>query len=446
MPDEDIERILVVSAHPDDVDFGAAGSVAVWTDAGIEVSYCIATDGEAGGRHTGIGPLELAELRRVEQTAAAKVVGVTDLTFLGYPDGRLVASLDLRRDITRVIRRVRPQRVLCQPPERNYQRIFASHPDHLACGDATLAAVYPDARNPFSHPELLDDEGLEPWEVREVYLTTGGADSSAVFVDITDTVDRKIEALLCHVSQMPDPEGTEARIRQWAAATVGRAGWPVGRFAEGFLARPHVMPTRLLVVRHGQSTWNSEGRWQGQADPPLSPLGEQQARDAAHHLARQATSDDSIDAVWSSDLQRAVRTAEIVAAALGLEVRLDNRLRERDAGEWQGLTRDEIEAEWPGFLAAGERPPGFEHDDALLVRVRAIVDQITGAQPGQSVLVVAHGGVVRTLERALGDDNRGLLPNLGGRWFAVDGRGAEPTLGARVLLLDEAEVTTPGQI
>ncbi len=235
MPDEDIERILVVSAHPDDVDFGAAGSVAVWTDAGIEVSYCIATDGEAGGRHTGIGPLELAELRRLEQTAAAKVVGVTDLTFLGYPDGRLVASLDLRCDITRAIRRSRPQRVVCQSPERNYQRIFGSHPDHLACGDATLAAVYPDARNPFAHPELLDDEGLEPWEVREVYITTGAADTSDVFVDITETVDRKIEALLSHASQMPDPEGTEARIRAWGAGTAERGGLRAGRFAEGFL-------------------------------------------------------------------------------------------------------------------------------------------------------------------------------------------------------------------
>jgi LmbE family N-acetylglucosaminyl deacetylase len=238
MPDEDIERILVVSAHPDDVDFGAAGSVARWTDAGIEVSYCIVTDGEAGGRHTGIGPLELAGARRVEQTAAAKVVGVTDLTFLGYPDGRLVSSLDLRRDITRAIRRVRPQRVLCQPPERNYQRIFASHPDHLASGDATLAAVYPDARNPFAHPELLEEEGLEPWEVHEVYLTTGGADPSDEFVDITETIDRKIEALLSHVSQMPDPEGTEARIRAWGAATAERAGLPAGRFAEGFLRVP----------------------------------------------------------------------------------------------------------------------------------------------------------------------------------------------------------------
>ena len=168
MHDEDIERILIVTAHPDDVDFGAAGSVARWTDAGIEVAYCIATDGEAGGRHTGIGPAELADIRRVEQTNAAKVVGVTDLTFLGYPDGRLESSLDLRRDITRAIRRVRPQRVLCQSPERNFARIYAGHPDHLVCGDSTLSAVYPDARNPFAHPELLD-EGYEPWVVHEVY-------------------------------------------------------------------------------------------------------------------------------------------------------------------------------------------------------------------------------------------------------------------------------------
>jgi LmbE family N-acetylglucosaminyl deacetylase len=238
MQDDGIERILVVSAHPDDVDFGAAGSVARWTDVGIDVAYCIATDGEAGGRHTGIGPAELADLRRVEQTAAAKVVGVTELAFLGYPDGRLTPSLDLRRDITRVIRTVRPQRVVCQSPDRNYQRIFASHPDHLACGDATLAAVYPDARNPFAHPELLDDEGLAPWEVSEVYLTTGTGTETDVFVDITDTVDRKIEALLSHTSQMPDPEGTSARIRAWASGTAERAGLPAGRLAEGFLRVP----------------------------------------------------------------------------------------------------------------------------------------------------------------------------------------------------------------
>jgi LmbE family N-acetylglucosaminyl deacetylase len=232
MRDDEIERILVVIAHPDDVDFGAAGSVARWTDAGIDVAYCILTDGEAGGRHTGMGPDELADVRRVEQTNAAKVVGVTDLTFLGYPDGRLVPSIELRRDITRAIRRFRPDRVLCPSPERNYQRIYASHPDHLVCGDATLSAVYPDARNPFAHRELLD-EGYEPWVAREVYLMT--ASDPDVFVDVTDTLERKVEALRCHVSQMPDPVGIEERVRTWAEAMTAAAGFPSGRLSEGFL-------------------------------------------------------------------------------------------------------------------------------------------------------------------------------------------------------------------
>ncbi len=232
MDDQEVQRILVITAHPDDVDFGAAGSVARWTDMGIEVAYCIATDGEAGGRHSGIGPDELADLRRVEQANAAKVVGVTDLTFLGYPDGRLVPSLDLRRDLTREIRRFRPDRVLCQSPERNFQRIYASHPDHLACGDCALAAVYPDARNPFAHPELLD-EGYEPWVAREVYVMSAG--DADTFVHITDTVERKIDALRSHVSQMPDPEGVDARIRAWAEATARQAGFAPGALAEGFV-------------------------------------------------------------------------------------------------------------------------------------------------------------------------------------------------------------------
>jgi LmbE family N-acetylglucosaminyl deacetylase len=230
--DAEVQRILVITAHPDDVDFGAAGSIAHWTDMGIEVAYCIATDGEAGGRHSGIGPEELADLRRVEQANAAKVVGVTDLTFLGYPDGRLVTSLELRRDLAREIRRFRPDRVLCQSPERNFQRIYASHPDHLACGDAALAAVYPDARNPFAHPELLD-EGYEPWSPREVYLMSAG--DADTFVDITDTLERKLDALRSHVSQMPDPDGIDTRIRAWAEANARQAGFPPGTLAEGFL-------------------------------------------------------------------------------------------------------------------------------------------------------------------------------------------------------------------
>src|SRR5437868_8505311 len=127
-PDAGIESILIVTAHPDDVDFGSAGSVARWTDAGIDVAYCICTSGEAGGFDASVSRTEMVEIREAEQRAAAKVVGVSDVTFLGYPDGRLETSIALRRDISRVIRRVRPQRVIGQSPVRNLQFIYASHP------------------------------------------------------------------------------------------------------------------------------------------------------------------------------------------------------------------------------------------------------------------------------------------------------------------------------
>jgi LmbE family N-acetylglucosaminyl deacetylase len=231
-PDDAVERILMVTAHPDDVDFGSAGSVARWTDAGIEVAYCICTNGEAGGFDASIPRATMAEIRQAEQRAAAKVVGVTDVTFLGYPDGRLESTIALRRDISRVIRRVRPQRVVASSPERNFQRMYASHPDHLAAGEATMAAVYPDARNEFAHPELLE-EGFEPWSAAEMYLVT--PDIPDVFVDITETFDRKLDALRCHVSQMTGLEGLDARIRGWNAANAQLAGLPEGALAESYL-------------------------------------------------------------------------------------------------------------------------------------------------------------------------------------------------------------------
>jgi LmbE family N-acetylglucosaminyl deacetylase len=232
MAEDRLERVLVVSAHPDDVDFGVAGSVATWTDAGIEVSYCIVTDGAAGGFDRSVSRAEMAEIRKAEQTAAAKTVGVHDLVFLDYPDGRLEPTLDLRRDLSRVIRQRRPQRVAAPSPDRVYQRIYVSHPDHLAAGEAALCAVYPDARNPFAHPELLDEEGLEPWTVPEVWIMA--TEPIDQFVDITDTFDRKLEALRCHVSQHLDPERLDPLLRGWAGANAERAGFPAGHLAEGF--------------------------------------------------------------------------------------------------------------------------------------------------------------------------------------------------------------------
>jgi LmbE family N-acetylglucosaminyl deacetylase len=225
-----VERVLTVTAHPDDVDFGFAGTVAVMTAAGIDVSYCIVTDGDAGGAELGIPRDEMAPLRRDEQRAAAAVVGVHDVHFLGYPDGRVQPSLELRRDITSVIRRVRPQRVYLQSPERIWTRMYPSHPDHLAAGEAAICAVYPDARNRWAHPEL-EVEGLEPWTVEEAWVGIG-PDGPTHYVDVTDTVDRKIEALRCHKSQLLDPDGIETTVRGWLGANAENAGLPTGRYAE----------------------------------------------------------------------------------------------------------------------------------------------------------------------------------------------------------------------
>ncbi len=229
--EHDIQRVLAVVAHPDDVDFGAAGTVAKWVDEGMDVTYCLVTDGDAGGFDPLISRSEIPAIRRAEQTAAAKEVGVSDLVWLGYPDGQVEVSLGLRRDIARVIRQVRPQRVLSPSPERNYARVFASHPDHLAVGEATLCAVYPDARNPFAFPELAAG-GLEAHIVDEVWMMA--APEADVFIDVTDTFDRKIAALRAHVSQTGRMESLPEFLRGWLAATAERAGLEPGRLAEGF--------------------------------------------------------------------------------------------------------------------------------------------------------------------------------------------------------------------
>jgi LmbE family N-acetylglucosaminyl deacetylase len=220
----------VVTAHPDDVDFGAAGTVAVWTAAGIEVSYCVCTSGEASGD----GSPRMAEVREAEQRAAAEHVGVKDITFLGYPDGAVTPSLELRRDIARVIRRVCPDRVLTWSPEINWDFVPTTHPDHRAVGEAAFAAVYPDARNPYAHRSLLDEEGLEPWTVRELWLADGPDRLRNQAVDITDAFGKKMAALGCHLSQPGAAAAIEHQMRQSHAATATRFGFGDGRLAECF--------------------------------------------------------------------------------------------------------------------------------------------------------------------------------------------------------------------
>jgi LmbE family N-acetylglucosaminyl deacetylase len=195
------------------------------------VTYCIVTDGGAGSPHDEVDLARLVETREREQRAAAAIVGVTDVVFLGYPDGQLEPTQGLRRDLSRVIRRVRPERVISQSPERNFDRIRASHPDHLAAGEATLRAVYPDSRNRFAHPELAA-EGLEPYEVPEVWLMASPRADRAV--DITDSFEKKVAALRAHESQLSDPDSIEAFVRGWTSDTATRFGLGVGRLAEAF--------------------------------------------------------------------------------------------------------------------------------------------------------------------------------------------------------------------
>lgn len=223
-------KALLIVAHPDDIDFGAAGTVAMLTDHGVEVVYGLVTSGQAG-EPAHLSPAELTEIRQSEQAAAAAIVGVSELHWLGFPDGHLVANLELRKAISRLIRIVQPDLVITQTPVRNLERIYAAHPDHLAAGEATVCAVYPDARNGHSFPELLD-EGYAPHAVPRVWLMAGNDNN--LHVDITESLDRKIEALIAHHSQNDDrADGLPTMIREWAQGNAAMAGFE-GRAVESF--------------------------------------------------------------------------------------------------------------------------------------------------------------------------------------------------------------------
>lgn len=227
----EIERALVIAAHPDDVDFSAAGTVATLTDAGVRVTYCLVTDGQAGGFDMTIPRTEMAAIRRDEQAKAALEVGVDDLVFLGRCDGEVVADLSLRHDLTRVIRQARPDVVMTHTPQIVVSSVYGSHADHVATGQAAWAAVYPDARNPFAYPELLTS-GYEPWVVRELWIFNHPDSNSTV--DITDRFERKLRALLCHHSQHEHPERMVDHVRTWNAGNARDGGLPDGRLGERF--------------------------------------------------------------------------------------------------------------------------------------------------------------------------------------------------------------------
>ena len=231
LPDEEIKRILVVMAHPDDCDFGAGGTIAQWTSRGIEVSYCIITNGDQGGEASDFPLEEMAQVRQREQRAAGQELGVENVTYLNYRDGSLFPSLELRKEIVREIRRAKPDRMVVQSPERNWERIFASHPDHLAAGETAIQAVYPDARNPYAFTDLKD-AGFEPWRVRELWIT--GSPQPNHYVDITETFPKKMAALRAHVSQTAHNNELEEMVRSWGEKNAEANGLPNGRIVEIF--------------------------------------------------------------------------------------------------------------------------------------------------------------------------------------------------------------------
>lgn len=223
-------RALVVAAHPDDMEFGCAGTLARWIDAGAEVTLALVTDGSTGTQDRALMGDRLAETRRTESEASSKVVGVQNFEWMGYPDGYVEYSLDLRRDIARLFRRYRPHRYVVMDPTETIEDRFINHPDHRAVGLASLDVTLTAGTTPGHFPELLD-EGLEPWRgLRETWIM--GPGDKPIVVDISATIERKIDALMCHASQIGD---NRDEIEEWVRRFTAELGKPHGyAHAESF--------------------------------------------------------------------------------------------------------------------------------------------------------------------------------------------------------------------
>lgn len=232
----DFNRALILFAHPDDAEFGLAGTVAGWTREGIDVEYLCVTDGSAGSNEPGVVRAELAELRRDEQLAACDVLGVSRCEFLGIPDGHVEVTMDLRKAITREVRRARPDVFVSPDPSRLWdsERRYVNHSDHRNVGMAGLAVANPDASTRPMHPDLLD-EGFEPFEIPRLWMPSFDADVDT-YVDISETIDVKIQALRCHKSQIGDWP-VDDWIRDRARQRGEKAGLPLAESFRTFLLR-----------------------------------------------------------------------------------------------------------------------------------------------------------------------------------------------------------------
>lgn len=223
------ERVLVVAAHPDDIEFGAAGTVARWIDEGATAHYLVVTRGDKGSDDPSVDVAELAALREREQRAAAAEIGVSGVDFLDEPDGQVEASLRLRERITYAIRALRPEVVMTHDPTVLFvNNEWVNHPDHRAVGQVTVDAVFPTARDPLNFREHLD-RGLEPWKVAELFMWS--TNEANQIVDISETLDRKIAALEQHRSQFRDFPETARWLRRRSEELGERAGYQA---AEGF--------------------------------------------------------------------------------------------------------------------------------------------------------------------------------------------------------------------
>jgi LmbE family N-acetylglucosaminyl deacetylase len=303
------ERILVIVAHHDDIEFGIAGSVARWVDEGAEVTYCIITDGSAGSNDPETRRADLAETRRIEQRTAATLLQVEDVRFLNYEDGTLEPSLGLRKDLTRIIRDVRPHRVVCQDPTTVFfGEGYVNHPDHRAAGEAAIYATFPGAESRPIFADLLeedngdDDEGYQPHKVEELYLTL--TNKPTHYIDISDYIDRKMSALRAHESQIGTGDEAENGAVKYIRERNAESGEQVGvAYAEFFkvmtLVRANEVDEDALQAT---AAAGAVGKAAGESDDSGSDEGSDD--DEAKMSARR---DDSID---TNELQSEVEKKE----------------------------------------------------------------------------------------------------------------------------------------
>jgi LmbE family N-acetylglucosaminyl deacetylase len=234
--DLDIERAMVIYAHPDDAEFSVAGTVAKWAKAGVEITYCMVTNGASGSQDPNMTREKLRDTRYAEQREAAKILGVKHVVFLGYEDGSLYPTLEVRRDVARQVRIHKPDVIIAMDPQfRVADEGYVNHPDHIAAGEVALRTINPDASTRQMFPELWADEKLEPHKPKALFLETFG--DGGTVIDIGDTMDTKVKALLAHRSQL-GPESV-AFVRDWNRRTGRSAGYKFGEsFRVILLERP----------------------------------------------------------------------------------------------------------------------------------------------------------------------------------------------------------------